>query len=64
MAGKHGKRHNLRAHKQEAVSDGLNPLSLGTMTSITTLLASHPTTLANKTTNSNCYPSSLTHISI
>ena len=31
MAGEHRKRHTLRAHKHEAVSDGLNPLSLGTM---------------------------------
>ena len=31
MAGEHRKRHTMRAHKQKAVSDGLNPLSLGTM---------------------------------
>ena len=31
MAGEHTKRHNLGAHKQDAVSDRLNPLSLGTM---------------------------------
>ena len=31
IAGDHGKRHETRAHKQEAVSDWLNPHSLGTM---------------------------------
>ena len=31
IAGEHGKRHDKRAHKQEAVSDWLNPYSLGTM---------------------------------
>ena len=31
VADKHGKRHNTRAHLPEAVSDWLNPLSLGTM---------------------------------
>ena len=31
MAGKPGKRHDVRAHKPEAVSDWLNPISLGTM---------------------------------
>ena len=31
IAGKHGKRHETRAQKQEAVSDWLNPRSLGTM---------------------------------
>ena len=31
MAGEHGKRHTMRAHKLQAVSDRLNPLSFGTM---------------------------------
>ena len=31
IAGERRKRHALRAHKQEAVSDWLNPHSLGTM---------------------------------
>ena len=31
MAGKHGKCHAMRAHQPEAVSDWLNPISLGTM---------------------------------
>ena len=31
MGGEHEKRHNLRAHQAEAVSDWLNPFSLGTM---------------------------------
>ena len=31
LAGEHGKRHDTRAHNQEAVSDWLNPHSLGTM---------------------------------
>ena len=31
MAGKHGKRQDMRAHNPEAVSDWLNPFSLGTM---------------------------------
>ena len=31
IAGEHRKRHASRAHKQEAVSDWLNPHSLGTM---------------------------------
>ena len=31
MGGKHGKRQNLRARQAEAVSDWLNPFSLGTM---------------------------------
>ena len=30
-AGEHGKRHDVRAHFTEAVSDWLNPLSLGTI---------------------------------
>ena len=30
-AGEPGKHHNLRAHNARAVSDWLNPLSLGTM---------------------------------
>ena len=30
-AGKHGKRHAIRAHKPQAVSDWLNPHSFGTM---------------------------------
>ena len=31
ITGEHGKRHETRAHKQKAVSDWLNPHSLGTM---------------------------------
>ena len=31
MAGQPEKRHNVRAQLQEAVSDWLNPFSLGTM---------------------------------
>ena len=31
IAGEHGKRHEARAYKQEAVSDWLNQHSLGTM---------------------------------
>ena len=31
IAGKHGKHHAMRAHKPQAVSDWLNPRSLGTM---------------------------------
>ena len=31
MAGEPGKRHDVRAHFPEAVSDWLNPLSLGAM---------------------------------
>ena len=31
MAGEHGKRHTMRTHLPKAVSDWLNPLSLGTM---------------------------------
>ena len=31
MAGQPEKRHNVRAQQQEAVSDWLNPISLGTM---------------------------------
>ena len=31
IGGEHGKRHNTRVHKQEGVSDWLNPHSLGTM---------------------------------
>ena len=31
IAGEHRKRHATRAHRQEAVSDWLNPHSLGTM---------------------------------
>ena len=31
VAGEHGKRHAMRAHNPQAVSDWLNPLSLGTM---------------------------------
>ena len=31
MGGEPGKRHNVRAHYPEAVSDWLNPLSLGTI---------------------------------
>ena len=30
-AGEHGKRHALRAHMPEDVTDWLNPLSFGTM---------------------------------
>ena len=31
IAGEHGKRHAMRAHKPQTVSDWLNPLSLGTV---------------------------------
>ena len=31
MTDDHRKRHTMRAHKPQAVSDSLNPLSLGTM---------------------------------
>ena len=31
IAGEHGKRHETRAHRQEAVSDWLNPHSFGTL---------------------------------
>ena len=31
VAGKHGKRRAMRAHRAQAVSDWLNPHSLGTM---------------------------------
>ena len=31
VAGEHGKRHTVRAHLPETVSDWLNPLSLGTI---------------------------------
>ena len=31
VAGKHGERHAMRAHKPQAVSDGLNPHTLGTI---------------------------------
>ena len=31
MTGQPEKRHNVRAQQQEAVSDWLNPFSLGTM---------------------------------
>ena len=31
MTGEHGTRHTVRAHNAQAVSDWLNPLSLGTM---------------------------------
>ena len=31
MADEPGKRHDVRAHEAEVVSDWLNPLSLGTM---------------------------------
>ena len=31
MAGEPGKRHDVRGYQPEAVSDWLNPLSLGTM---------------------------------
>ena len=31
IAGKHGKRHAMPAHKQQAVSDWLTPHSLGTI---------------------------------
>ena len=35
MAGEPGKRHDVRAHQPEAVSDWLNTLSLGTMSAST-----------------------------
>ena len=31
VAGKHGKRHAMRAHRPQAISDWLNPHPLGTM---------------------------------
>ena len=31
MTGEHRKRHTMRAHQPEAVSDWMNPLILGTM---------------------------------
>ena len=31
VAGNHGKRHTVRAHEPQAVSDWLNPYSLGTI---------------------------------
>ena len=31
MTGEHRKRHTMRAHQPEAISDWLNPFSLGTM---------------------------------
>ena len=31
VAGEHGKRHVMRAHKPQSVSDWMNPHSLGTM---------------------------------
>ena len=34
IAGGHGKLHTTRAHKQEAVSDWLNPDYLGTMSAL------------------------------
>ena len=34
IAGEHGERHDMRAHKPQAVSDWLNPHSLGTMSAI------------------------------
>ena len=46
MAGEHGKRHTMRAHLLEAVSDWLNPLSLGTM--------SASGYIENLASNSNC----------
>ena len=35
MAGEHRKRHTMRAYKPQAISDRLNPLSLGTMSAST-----------------------------
>ena len=37
IAGEHGKHHETCAHKQEAVSDWLNPHSLGTMSAFVAL---------------------------
>ena len=34
IAGEHGKHHAMHAHKQQAVSDWLNPQSLGTMSAL------------------------------
>ena len=31
MAGEHRKRHTMRAHTPQTISDRLNPLSLGTI---------------------------------
>ena len=49
MGGEDGKRHNPRAHQAEAVSDWLNPFSLGTMSASAYIdnLAWNPTCLIN-----------------
>ena len=49
MAGEPGKRHDVHAHQPEAVSDWLNPLSLGTMSASAYIenLASNSTCLIN-----------------
>ena len=49
MAGEHGKRHARRAHQAEAVSEWLNPFSLGTMSASAYIdnLVYNPTCLIN-----------------
>ena len=49
IAGEHRKRPNTRAHKQEVVSDWLNPHSLGTMSALWCIenLAKNSTCLIN-----------------
>ena len=49
MAGEPGKRHDVRAHYPEVVSDWLNPLSLWTMSASAYIdnLAEHSTSLIN-----------------
>ena len=49
MADEPGKRHDVRAHYTEVVSDWLNPLSLGTMSASAYIenLASKSTCLIN-----------------
>ncbi len=37
VAGEHGKRHAMPAHKPQAVSDWLNPHSLGTISTLVAL---------------------------
>ena len=45
MAGEHAKRHARRMHQTEAVSDWLNPFSLGTLSA-----AAYIENLAHKST--------------
>ena len=49
MVGEHGKRQTMRMHLPEAVSDWLNPLSLGTMSASGNIehLAKNSTCLIN-----------------